>query len=138
MNNIHQLLIENPDLFPPEKLSLKLMIWAYETVMTRIFGYSKIINYIQPCNNLSHSTSPLKINIIHSNSWSLPSSCMIPYADMFNHSADIPVDHYLVDLKREREYYQENNEEKKHKMLKGSYKIKSDKIDLSIFKEELL
>ena len=54
-----------PDMYPPEFLTKEMFFWAYELVMTRCFG------------------------------WSLPSTCLVPFADMFNHNCEATT-HYVV------------------------------------------
>ncbi len=57
--------------------------------------------------------------------WSLPSTCLVPFVDMLNHNNESAT-HYLVHKKYER------NVETKHEQ----YKIKKNKMDFSLYKDE--
>ena len=59
-----------PNLFPEGKVTEELFYWSYEFAMTRGYG------------------------------WSLPSTSMMPFADMFNHHNQCTT-HYLVNKKYE-------------------------------------
>jgi hypothetical protein len=52
-------------LFPPNKANKDIFYWSYQFVMTRCYG------------------------------WSLPSTCLVPFADMMNHSCESTT-HYIV------------------------------------------
>lgn len=52
---MQKVLYDNPQFFVREKITKELFFWAYEFVMTRVFG------------------------------WTLPSSSLIPFADNLNH-----------------------------------------------------
>ena len=59
--------------------------------------------------------------------WTLPSVCLVPLADMFNHHCDSTT-HYIIN--RAFEKYPEKAHEK--------YRIKKHKINLSVMKDPLL
>lgn len=62
------MLLQYPDLFPVEELTQELFYFAYQSVMTRIYG-----------------------------SEYLPQTSMIPFSDMFNHMSEVDnVTHYVV------------------------------------------
>ena len=62
---------------------------------------------------------------------------MIPYADMFNHTNEIPVDHYMVHLGKEYDFQNEKDDKIREQLKKGSYKIKSTHLDMSLLKKDL-
>ncbi len=39
MTRLHSFLLEHQDLFPRDKVDKKLVLWAFQSVMTRIFGF---------------------------------------------------------------------------------------------------
>jgi hypothetical protein len=88
---------EYPELFSPEKVNRDLFFYCYEICMTRGYG------------------------------WTLPSVCLVPLADMFNHHCDSTT-HYMINTRFE------GHVEQAH----AKYNIKKHKIDLELFQDKSL
>ncbi|EWS71999.1 RuBisCO LSMT substrate-binding protein (macronuclear) [Tetrahymena thermophila SB210] len=86
-----------PQYFPQDKVNKELFYYCYELCMTRGYG------------------------------WTLPSVCLVPLADMFNHNCDTTT-HYIIN--REFEQHPKKAHEK--------YRIKKHKINLQLMKDPLL
>lgn len=84
---------EFPEFFPKDQINRDVFFWAYEFVMTRVFG------------------------------WSLPSTSLIPFADMLNHGI-YAATHYVIHKKMEVDT------EKRH----PQYVVKNQKINLQLLK----
>ncbi|EGR31971.1 SET domain protein [Ichthyophthirius multifiliis] len=86
-SELQECLIKYPQFFQKEDLQVSLINWAYQLIMTRIFGYS------------------------------LPCTCLVPFGDLFNHSNNSRTHYIVnYKYEKEEDKKSENYKIKKRKL----------------------